>query len=149
MALQPCIYTTPGMLFPSHTSCFPSLMCWFLSASRVFSSFLLASICFFFFFQDYIYLFLEGEKERERNIVWVPLACPHWGPGPQPRHVLWLGIQLVTLWFTGGHSIHWATPSRAVCAFWTWLLILLSLDLMLPPQNGLFWPLISFFNHCT
>ena len=38
------------------------------------------------------YLFLdrrEGrEKERERNInVWLPLMCPYWGPGPQPRHV--------------------------------------------------------------
>ena len=24
---------------------------------------------------------------------------PHWGPGPQPRHVPWLGIELATLWF--------------------------------------------------
>ena len=24
---------------------------------------------------------------------------PHWGPGPQPRHVPGLGIELVTLWF--------------------------------------------------
>ena len=23
----------------------------------------------------------------------------HWGPGPQPRYVPWLGIELVTLWF--------------------------------------------------
>ena len=23
----------------------------------------------------------------------------HWGPGPQPRHVPWLGIELATLWF--------------------------------------------------
>ena len=44
-------------------------------------------------------LFLERgegkEKERGRNTnVWLPLACspPHWGLGPQPRHVLWLGI---------------------------------------------------------
>ena len=44
------------------------------------------------------YLFLdrrEGkEKERERNInVWLPLVRPpHQVPGPQPRHVSWLGI---------------------------------------------------------
>ena len=25
---------------------------------------------------------------------------PHWGPGLQPRHVPWLGIKQVTLWFT-------------------------------------------------
>ena len=28
------------------------------------------------------------------------------------RHVPWLGIKLVTLWFAGRHSIHWATPAR-------------------------------------
>ena len=28
------------------------------------------------------------------------LSCvPHWGPGPQPGHVPWLGIELATLWF--------------------------------------------------
>ena len=33
----------------------------------------------------------EGERERgrDRNIhVWLPFACPNWGPGPKPRHVL-------------------------------------------------------------
>ena len=46
-----------------------------------------------YLFKIFIYLFLdrgEGwEKERERNI-----SCgPHWGPGPQPRHVPWLGVE--------------------------------------------------------
>ena len=41
------------------------------------------------------------------------LHTPYWGPGLQPRHVPWLGIKPVTLWFTGQHSIHWATPARA------------------------------------
>ena len=41
------------------------------------------------------------------------LHAPYWRPGPQPRHVPWLGIKPVTLWFTGQHSIHWATPARA------------------------------------
>ena len=40
-------------------------------------------IFFFFFFKDFIYLFLEGgegrEKERERNIEWLPLAHPQQG----------------------------------------------------------------------
>ena len=27
-------------------------------------------------------------------------GTPFWGPGPQPRHVPWLGIALVPLWFT-------------------------------------------------
>ena len=61
-------------------------------------------ILLFFFFKDFIYLFLERgegrEKERERNInVWLLLHTPHWGPGPQPRHVPWLWIELATLWF--------------------------------------------------
>ena len=77
------------------------------------------SFCFqddtLFFSSYFIYLFLETgegkEKERERNFnVWLPLMCPHWGPGLQPRHVPWLGIKLVTLWFTSWHSIYWATP---------------------------------------
>ena len=64
----------------------------------------------------------EGkEKERERNIkVWLPLMhphCPNRGPGPQPRHVPWLGIKPTTLWFAGQHSIHWATPARATSTF--------------------------------
>ena len=33
----------------------------------------------------------------------------------QPRHVPWLGIKLVTFWFTGWWSIHWAIPAKAVC----------------------------------
>ena len=70
------------------------------------------------------YLFLERgegkEKERERNtVVWerniyqVSLAHPKRGPGLQPRHVLWPGIELATSQFAGCHSIHWATPARA------------------------------------
>ena len=35
------------------------------------------------------------------------------GPSLQPRHVPWLGIEPATLWYTGQHSIHWATPARA------------------------------------
>ena len=46
------------------------------------------------------------------------LSCaPYWGPGPQPRHVPWLGIKLVTLRFAGQHSIHWATPARALLIY--------------------------------
>ena len=36
----------------------------------------------------------------------------YWEPGLKPRHLLWLRIELVTLWFAGQHSIHWATPDR-------------------------------------
>ena len=37
---------------------------------------------------------------------------------PATRHVPWLGIEPATLWITGWHSIHWATPARVVmCNF--------------------------------
>ena len=45
---------------------------------------------FFFFFKDFIIDFLERgtEAERDRNIsVWLPLTCPYWEPGLQPRPV--------------------------------------------------------------
>ena len=41
-------------------------------------------------------------------------STPNWGPSLQPRHVPWLEIEPTTLWFTVWHSIHWATPARAI-----------------------------------
>ena len=55
----------------------------------------------------------EWEREGEKFNVWLPLTHPYWGPGPQPWHVPWLGIQPATLWFAGQRSMHWATPARA------------------------------------
>ena len=40
-------------------------------------------------------------------------SSSYWGLGLQPRHVPWLGIEPMTLWFEGGLSIHWDTPARA------------------------------------
>ena len=50
--------------------------------------------------------------------------APYLGPGLQPSHVSWLGITLVTLWFSCWNSIHRATPARAD------LLFIISLFLM-------------------
>ena len=76
----------------------------------IFYFILLDLIFYFLFFKDFLHLFLEEkgrEGERERNInVWLPFASPHWGPGPHLRHMPWLGIEPVTLWFTGLHSIY-------------------------------------------
>ena len=67
----------------------------------------------------YLFIFRErgreGEREGEKHQCVVPLARPLLGAGRsglQPGHVPWLGIKPVTLWFTGQHSIHWATPAR-------------------------------------
>ena len=66
-----------------------------------------------FFFEDFTDLFLERggerEKERERNIdarkkhqcVVASSTHPNWGPGLQPRHVPWLGIEPETFSFGG------------------------------------------------
>ena len=72
------------------------------------------SVKFFNFFKFYLFLERWERKEKKRNInVWLPLIHPYWGRVLQPKHVPWLGIELVTLWFTGQHLIHRATPARA------------------------------------
>ena len=83
---------------------------------HIYSSIFLQCVRILFFkFLKFIFRERRWEGERERNInVWLLLAHPYWGPGPQPRHVPWLGIEPVTLCFTGWHSIHWATPARAL-----------------------------------
>ena len=44
-----------------------------------------------FFKKVFIYLFLERGEEKERGREASMCGClshvPHWGPGPQPRHV--------------------------------------------------------------
>ena len=50
-------------------------------------------------------------KERDRN-MWSHMSpLETW---PQPGHVPWPEIEPATFRFTGGHSIHWATPARAL-----------------------------------
>ena len=62
------------------------------------------------------YLFLdrgEGIKRGRETSMCGSFSCaPYWRPGPKPKHVPWLGIELATPWFAGWHSIHRATPAR-------------------------------------
>ena len=60
----------------------------------------------------------EGKKHpcAKDTLISCLSHAPNWGPGPQPRHVPWLGIEPATFWFAGQHSIHWATPTTA--SFW-------------------------------
>ena len=55
----------------------------------------------------------EEESKRETSICGCLSSAPYWWPRRQPRHVTWLGIKPVTLWFTGLCSLHWAIPARA------------------------------------
>ena len=83
---------------------------------------------FLFFFKIlFIYFSREGKGRRESGRETSMCGCllcacppPTQEPGPQPRHVPWLGIKLVTLWFAGWCSIHWATPTRALSTFLRW-----------------------------
>ena len=58
----------------------------------------------------------EGEKHQ---CVRKTSIMPQLGTGPQPRHVLWPGIELATFCFIGWHSTNWATPARAAISFFT------------------------------
>ena len=73
---------------------------------------------YLFFFKILFIYFREGKggrkKGRETSMCGWLSCAPNWGPGPQPRHVPWLGVEPVTLWFAGQHSVHWATPARAI-----------------------------------
>ena len=53
----------------------------------------------------------------ERNTDGVPLIYPRWGTWLAAWAHPWLGIELVTFWFTGHRSNHRVTPARAVCGF--------------------------------
>ena len=81
-----------------------------------------------YFFKGFIYSFLDRgagrEKERERKIGvwenhWSVASCMHlnWGPGPQPKHVPWPGIKLVTFCFVGWLPSNYATQIRAAHMF--------------------------------
>ena len=57
----------------------------------------------------FIYFEREGKERRmrgrETSMCDCLLHAPYWGPGLKPKHVPWLGIKLMTLWFSGWHSI--------------------------------------------
>ena len=60
-----------------------------------------------------MYLFLERregwrKRGRETSVCGCVSHMPYWGPGPQPRHVPWLGIEPATLCFPG----QWASQSN-------------------------------------
>ena len=70
------------------------------------------------FFLKVLFIFREREggrkRGRETSMCGCLLSIHYWGPGPQPINVPWLGIEPVTLWFTGHHSIHWARAVTSV-----------------------------------
>ena len=70
-----------------------------------------------FYLKIYLFIFRERGKEGERegNIsVWLPLARYLLGTWPATQACALTGNELVTLWFTSQHAIHWVTPVRAV-----------------------------------
>ena len=75
----------------------------------------------------YLFIFRERRREGEREwkkhlyvrgaSIGCPLHASHCAPGPPPRHVPWWGIRLETVQFAGQHSVHWATPVKAMMIF--------------------------------
>ena len=67
------------------------------------------------FYFKILFIFFWGwiKRGRETSMCDCLSCAPYWGPGPQPRHVPWLGIEPVTLGFSGWCSVHWATRARA------------------------------------
>ena len=55
----------------------------------------------------------EGEGEGKKHQLVACCRCPNWGPNVQPKHVPWLGFELVTFCFAEQHPTEWATPVRA------------------------------------
>ena len=61
---------------------------------------------YLFFFRFYLFIFRERGREGEREgkkyqcAVASHVPPPQGGPGRQPRHGPWLGIEPATLWFT-------------------------------------------------
>ena len=74
-----------------------------------------------FFKRFYLFIFREGKEERKRGRETSVCGCfshaSDWGPGPQPRHVLWPGIEPASLWFAVWCWIHWATLAWALINF--------------------------------
>ena len=97
-------FTVPSKwLFHFHWLLKPSPWSRLLSATLTFNpSPNSVNICFFFFFKRfYLFIFRGRNRGRETSMCGCLSCAPHWGPGPQPRHVPWLGIEPVTLWFAG------------------------------------------------
>ena len=80
--------------------------------------------CSFFKKRFYLFIFREGKGERKRgretSMCGRLSGTPYQGPGLQARHVPWLGIEPLTLWFAGRHSIYWATPAKGSARFLRW-----------------------------
>ena len=109
-----------------HTCSCPSAYTFFLKKYFIYlflelSWIMIFLIYFIFIFKIFLKLFLAGKGGRKRGRETSMCGClshgPPWGPGPQPRHAPWLGIEPATLWFAGLRSIHWAIPARDAYTF--------------------------------
>ena len=88
------------------------------------------SLCcflFYFIFLKILFIFSKrgrkGEREGEKHwceretLISCLLHTPNWGPGLQPRHVPWLGIETTTFWCIGWCSNQLSHPARVIVSF--------------------------------
>ena len=74
----------------------------------------------FFYFFRILFIFRErGRKEKREGGKCRPVAScmPPAGDLAHNPDMPWLRIEPATFWFTGSHSICWATPARAGILF--------------------------------
>ena len=97
---------------------------------------------FFFFFFKILFILTEGKGRRKRGRETSVCGClsstPYRGPGLQPRHMPWLGMEPANLWFTGWHSIHWVPPARAMVSLLSIACLNLNKSVALAGQLNLF-----------
>ena len=112
-----------GSLYSAPVNCCGLILLFFphpLPGEHRNSSFYMIILIFIYFLKRLFY-FLERrrevEREGEKHQGVVASRAHYWGPGQQPKHVPWLGIEPAPFWFSGCHSIHWATPARAHFCF--------------------------------
>ena len=83
-------------------------------------------IFIYFLFLKVLFIFWRGRREGEREgkkhqCVVASCAPPYWGSGSQPRHVPWLVIKPVTLWFADHCSTTEPHQPGLILIFLNWI----------------------------
>ena len=96
------------------------------------------------FFFKILFLEREGGRSRKTSMCGHLLHAPHQGPGPQPRHVPWLGIELETLCFAARPQSTELFQPGAISSLWSYPIHLCSYKI--PYDLTYKWNLINKTN---